>query len=143
MLEVRKSERSRKTDEAREGGWGKPQGNTISIWCLIGINFPKPMKISQHSYIHCTREVVKAACTRKRQKVREREIIDAWSVLTLTSEASGEDAIGEKLWVLIFLNNDLFTHLMATIPAWNIQSPQNKLWLFILSLTWSPHDARN
>lgn len=27
---------------------------------------------------------------------------------------------GKELRVLIFLNNDLFTHLMATIPGWNI-----------------------
>ncbi len=39
--------------------------------------------------------------------------------LHITGERRGCHG-GKELRVLIFLNNDLFTHLMATIPGWNI-----------------------
>lgn len=75
------------------------------------------MKISCLSYIHCMCEVVKIAWTSR----RDWEMKEARNMLTYTSEAREGDAMGKKeLRVLKFLNNDLFTHLMATIEGWDI-----------------------
>ncbi len=107
-----------KGEREREGGQSKPRGKRISIWCLIGIDSLKLMKISCHSYIHCMCEVVKAAWL-KEEKRAGNEGSEKHVDLHITGERRGCHG-GKELRVLIFLNNDLFTHLMATIPGWNI-----------------------
>lgn len=129
-----------KGEREREGGQSKPRGKRISIWCLIAIDSLKPMKISHHSYIHCMCEVVKAAWKRK----REREMKEARNMLTYTSEVRGGDAMGKRAqsfnisqqWFICSPNgnNSRMKH---------IHSPQNKLWLSILLMTWSPHVVNN